>query len=166
MQFQVSHVFAVSRENYMRIYLDPDFERFIVDHSTLRTRTVIAESRDGMIIRRKLRICSGLELPAMLKKVAGFHDLCYTEEAVMNLETYETRWTILPDAFKDKITATGITVVHDRGADRCERSISGTIGVAIPFIGSMTESFIIESIKKTYRETAGLFEQYLLTKQA
>lgn len=165
MKFHTSHEFHVSPEKYMEIYLEKEFEKFIVANSSLKKRDVISEKKEGDIIIREIEICSGIEIPSVLKKVIGIGEPCYIEKTHIDVKNYTTNWTINPNYFQNKFKAFGDTKVVQTSKNLCERHISGTISVSLPFIGKIAENFIIESIKKTYAETARSFEIYLREKK-
>lgn len=161
MKFTTSEVFPVSKNRYMEIYLDPLFEQYILEHSNLKKRQILKENRDGDVLKRTVKVCSGVELPAVLKRTVGGQEMCYIEEATIYVAECRTDWLIEPNYLGHKIVASGHTIVHGRGDTQCEREIIGSIEVKIPFIGKVAEKFIIDSIKNTYKDTARLFKEYV-----
>jgi len=165
MDFSISHLFSVTAEQYMNIYLDPAFEQFIEAESSLKKRRVLSHEQKGPIILRDIEICSGIELPSLLRKVTGHHELRYIEHAVINLDKHETTWYIEPGYLSDKIKANGTTALSPAGPDRTERLLRGSVIVSIPFLGRIAENFIIDAIKNAHNETAKLFDEFRLKNQ-
>ncbi|MBN2384216.1 DUF2505 family protein [bacterium] len=160
MDFSTSQEFSVSIDDYLKVYFASDFEQFMTGQASFKRRKVLDMVQQGPIIKRDLEICSDIELPALLKKVVGNHELSYIEHSITDLERYETRWQITPNFLVDKIKASGITTLRPLGPGRTERVHQGSVVVSIPFIGRLAENFIIEAIRTSDQETAHLFSEF------
>ncbi len=159
MDFEVRHRFPIPPEALWATVFSPAYERAVDEHSGF-PRTVLSESREGGVRRRRVRVESPRELPPVLARALGTSRLTYEMDEVYHEDDLLMEWTVIPAVAADRVDARGTyAIVPAEGG--CERVIRGSVKVSIPLVGGRIERAIGDELRSSYERNRVFVEDWL-----
>lgn len=153
MEFRLEQRFAAPLAVVEAALLDPSFAVH------LRTRPqLVAEERDGSVVRRSVRHAFVGELSGAVTAVVDPAKLTWVDVGVHDLETHRSTHHIVPDHYGSRLTCEYETVLVADG-DRTTRVVTGALRVHMPLVGGRVERAIVSGLAEhAEQEEAALAE--------
>ncbi|GDX82176.1 hypothetical protein LBMAG42_39870 [Deltaproteobacteria bacterium] len=159
MEFSVVQRFACSPETYWNRSRGPEFEAAVAKEAEALVEALPPRQEGARLIERS-RVTLLQPLTAVAQKAMGVERFTYIQEVETIDANFTTRWSIVPDVMKDRITIKGDT--HVRGAQGgCERVIRGSIEVRIALVGSTIERGIAERVQRGYTRAEPVIRRFV-----
>ena len=158
MNFTLEHTLPSDIEYAWNTIMSEDFSRRAYAKSGIERTLISSEERGGkvyMVIRVKV-----LEpMPKVAAKVLGAQQLMWTQQQVLDHETYTMHWKIeIPNA--KQVAAKGSVRLDKRG-DQCVRVVNGDVRVKIPLVGRKAEEHVCAKLRKSYEDSARFTQEWL-----
>lgn len=140
MDFRLEQRFAAPLPVVEAALLDPSFAAHLDTRPQL-----VAEERDGSIVRRSVRHAFVGELSAAVTAVVDPAKLTWVDVGVHDLDTHRSTHHIVPDHYGSRLTCTYETVLVADG-DHTRRLVSGELHVHMPLVGRRVERAIVSGL--------------------
>lgn len=120
--------------------------------------TVLSESTDGPLKKRKLKYVSKRELPTMVGKALGSKNLTYEQHNTFDPAKSELRWEVFLPVMQDRVTVNGVTTIKEApGGSR--RVVDGTIEVRVRLVGGQIEKAVVAEFERSMQRAVDLARQ-------
>lgn len=159
MEFTVVQRFACSPEIYWARTRGPEFDAAIAQGAEALAEPLPSRQHEGHTVECT-RVTVLQPLSAVAQRALGVERFVYVQEVESLDEALTTRWCILPDVMKDRITVSGDTVVREAPGG-CERVIRGTIDVRLAFVGGVIERVIAERVQEGYAKAEPVIRSFV-----
>jgi hypothetical protein len=153
MKIDVRHSLPCSTARFWSLDWDDGFDEMLRRHTSVR-RELLAESVDGPVRIRRIRLTADRELPGPVAAALGSRTLTYEQENRFDATRGEMRWTVLPGPLGVRLKASGRFRAEDDGPEATVMRVDGEILVAIPLLGGTVERLVVAEIEKSYARLA------------
>lgn len=156
MEFRLEQRFDAAPEAVEAAFLDARFVVRLGELPRLGRPTLLAEHRDGSIVRREIRYAFVGELSAAVTTVIDPEKLTWVDVGVHDLDTHRSRHHIVPDHYGSRLSSSYETGLTADGIGTL-RTVSGEVQVHMPLVGGRVERAIVSGLA----EHAALEQQAL-----
>ena len=161
MKLDVRHVFPCSADQFLAMFWDDDFDRYLQEGAAVN-RTILSERKEGDVHHWRMRFEPDRELPGPVAKILGADKLVYEQETRLGPDRV-LHWEVIPAVAADKVSAKGTmhTAPHANGI---ERIVQGEIKVRVPLVGGRIEKAIVGNVTESYEKAAEATMKWLASK--
>lgn len=145
MDFRLEQRFDAAPAVVEAAFLDARFVARLGELPRLGRPMLLAEHRDGTVVRREIRYTFVGELSAAVTAVIDPEKLTWVDVGVHDLATHRSRHHIVPDHYGSRLSCTYETVLTASG-DEALRVTSGEVRVHMPFVGGRVERAIVSGL--------------------
>lgn len=159
MDIRIVQRFPCTAQKLWDIIRNPDFEKEVREAASMDVVVLKKEERNGMLLER-VRNTSRKELPALLRSAVGADRMTYEQEMESDLAKFVTNWKVIPSFASDKVKCSGVSKIQ-AAADGCERVVTGSLSVSVPFVGGKIEQAIVGELENSYTKTADVIHRWI-----
>lgn len=160
MQFQVSQRFAHGPDLVAEAYTDPELYPSLVGLPKLGRIEVVSHQRDGHRATVNVRYRFTDPLPAAVTAVVDPAKLSWVQETTIDLATGTTRFTMLPDHYPDRLSASGTARLVAEG-EGSRREVVGQLKVRALLVAGKVEAAIVDGLRDYLVAEAPKVDEYL-----
>lgn len=161
MQFQVSQRFAHGPRQVAEAYTDPELYPSLVGLPKLGRIEVVSHARQGDRATVHVRYRFTDPLPAAVTAVVDPARLSWVQETVFDLAAGTTRFTMVPDHYPDRLSASGTARLVPEG-EGARREVSGQLKVRALLVAGRVEAAIVDGLREYLVAEAPKVDAYLL----
>jgi hypothetical protein len=161
MRFQVEQRFAADADAVARAYADPSLYGWFVDLPKLSEPDVLRHEVDGDVVTLELRYQFIGDLSPAARAVIDPHRLTWVERSTHDLSTRTTRFTMLPDHYRDRFRCQGSYRFEVAGADACRRLAEAELSVKAFLVASAVEGAIVSGLEEHLLDEVPIVERFL-----
>ena len=148
MRFRIVQDFPAEADRVQAAYLDPGFLQSMGALPKLGAPELLAEDREGDVVRRRIRFHFAGDLNSAVRAVIDPEKLSWVEESTTHLRELRTTWTIRPDHYGDKLASHGESRLEPVGERASRRTTTGEVKVKVFLVGGKVESAIISGMEE------------------
>ncbi len=160
MNFEHRHRYPRPVDVVWQTLFSPAYEAAMQQETGI-TRELLEDRQAGAIRRRRTRMTSAAELPAVAQSVVGAKKLSYELIEEINEADFAVRWEVKPDRIGDKVEARG-SYRFAEAPGGAERTMLGTVTVRVPLVGGRIESAVAEELRAGYDKAHAFATRWLL----
>lgn len=160
MHFEMDQRFESPADEVTAAYADVDLYPTLVGLPKLGGIEVIDRSGDDATARLRIRFAFTGDLPSAVTAVVDPKRLTWVQETVHDLATGTTRFTLVPDHYPDRLSASGTFRVRADGSGS-RRTITGDLKVRAPLVGGRVEQAIVGGLAEYLAAEAPAVDRYL-----
>ncbi len=160
MKFEIVQELAATPEAVDGALIDPAFLVRMAELPKLGSAEVVAQARDGDVVRQDVRYLFQAELSSAVTRVVDPKRLTWVERSVCDLVAHRTQCEIRPDNYGGMLSGRydAVIVTSDAGA---RRTLTGEIKVKLPFVGGKVERAIVGGLEENAAAQTTLIEDFL-----
>jgi len=147
MRFHIEQRFDAPLERVEAALLDPAFLERLAALPRLGRPQLLDQRDDGDLVHRRVRHAFTGELSSAVTAVVDPAKLTWVEDATIDRRTHRTSFRILPEHYRDRLTASGTIVLQPAGAGT-RRVAEGDLRVRFPLVGSKVERAIVGGLQE------------------
>ncbi len=140
--------------------VDPDFLTRMAELPKLGSAEVLANERDGDVVRLQVRYLFQAELSAAVTRVVDPAKLTWVEDSTCDLVAHRTTCVIRPDNYANLLEGSYDATIVATGAG-CVRTITGTVKVHVPLLGGKVEKAIVGGLSENAEAQVSLLTSFL-----
>jgi hypothetical protein len=126
----------------------------------LGSAEVVANERDGDVVRLQVRYLFQAELSAAVTRVVDPNKLTWVEDSTCDLAAHRTTCVIRPDNYANLLEGRYEATIVASGSG-CVRTVSGTIKVHVPLLGGKVEKAIVGGLSENASAQVALLVDFL-----
>lgn len=140
--------------------VDPAFLTRMDELPKLGSAEVVANERDGDVVRLQVRYLFQAELSAAVTRVVDPSKLTWVEDSTCDLAAHRTTCVIRPDNYENLLEGRYEATIAASGSG-CVRTVSGTIKVHVPLLGGKVEKAIVGGLSENASAQIALLVDFL-----
>ena len=140
--------------------VDAAFLARMAELPKLGSAEVLAQERDGDLVRQQVRYLFRADLSRAVTAVVDPDRLTWVEESVCDLAAHHTTCVIKPDHYANLLAGRYEAALTTAGATT-RRTISGTITVRMPLLGGKVERAIVSGLGENAIAQTALLTDWL-----
>jgi hypothetical protein len=158
-EYSIAHEFATEPATFWRLFLDEGFNRDLYARTaSQRALLELVEERDT--VRFRQRVVPRRRFPPLVRRALG-GDLAYVEHSTL-YRSHDTVETVIePSLLSGRITMIGRMTLRRLGASGVRRTLTGSVRVALPVVGSAIERSILEQLESASAVAAEVTRRWL-----
>jgi hypothetical protein len=142
--------------------VDPRFIAATVDLPKVGGAELLDQRRDGTTVHQRIRYHFTGELSSAVTKVVDPERLTWVEESDHDLAAHDSRHTIVPDHYQDRLHASYAARLEEAGdADHTRRVVSGSVKVKMLLVGGRVEQAIVSGLQEYAAAEAELLGRWI-----
>ena len=145
MDFRLEQRFAAGVEAVEAALLDPRFVGRLGELPRLGRPALLAEQREGTVVRREVRSAFVGELSPAVTAVVDPDKLTWVDVGEHDLATHRSRHHIVPDHYGSRLSCTYETALTAGGSGTL-RVTAGELRVHMPLVGRRVERAIVSGL--------------------
>jgi hypothetical protein len=140
--------------------VNPDFLTRMDELPKLGSAEVVANDRDGDIVRLQVRYLFQADLSAAVTRVVDPTKLTWIEDSTVDLSAHHTTCVIRPDNYANMLEGSyeATIAASDSG---CVRTVTGKIKVRVPLLGGKVEKAIVGGLTENSDAQTLLLTEFL-----
>ena len=162
MRFTVEQRFSADADAVACAYADPDLYAAFDRLEKLSPPEVLAHEVDGDVVRLDVRHSFGGELSPAARAVIDPGRLTWVERSTHDLAARTTRFTMVPDHYRDRFRCEGTYRFEPIDERSCRRRGEAELSVKALLVAGAVESAIVSGLKEHLVEEVPLVEGFLL----
>jgi hypothetical protein len=163
-RFQIDQRFKGALADVEDAYVDPAFIALRAGLPKIGGAELLGQQVDGDIVRQRIHYVFTAPLSGAVRAVIDPDRLTWVEESTVDRAAHRTEWRIVPDHYKERLKASGVSTLTADG-DGTRRLTTGTVEVPMPLVGGRVERAIVEGLQEYGVAEAAAVERFL-TEQA
>jgi hypothetical protein len=160
-RFTIEQTFAASVDAVARAYADPDLYARFEGLPKLTHPQVVAQDADGEIVNLEVRYGFGGELSAAARAVIDPARLTWVEKSSHDLVAHTTRFTMVPDHYRDRFRCQGTYRFEAIDDTSCRRLGEGEIKVKALLVAGAVEGAIVSGLKEHLVDEVPVVEAFV-----
>lgn len=160
MRFQLSQRFAHPAPEVDETYANPDLYPTLVGLPKLGHIEVLRHRQDGHTAHFSIRFAFTGHLPPAVTAVVDPERLTWVQESVHDLSTGITRFTLVPDHYPDRLSASGTATIEPQ-ASGSRRVVAGELKVRALLVAGKVEQAIVSGLEEYLVAEAPAVDRYL-----
>ncbi|HEX2063372.1 MAG TPA: DUF2505 family protein [Acidimicrobiales bacterium] len=161
MRFRIEQRFAHPLHQVEEAFLEPDLLQRMAELPQLGRPELLDQSREGNVVRRRVRQRFAGDLPSAVTAVVDPARLTWVDESEADLATHRSDHRVVPDHYGGRLRSTYVTELHDDGAGGTVRVTEGEVGVRFPLVGGRVERAIVSELRRYAELETELVETWL-----
>lgn len=146
-------------------YADPALYAELGDLPKLGGAEVVDHSIDGDVVRLAVRWKFTGHVSAAVTAVVDPKKLTWIQEDEHDLDRRRVSWRLLPDHYRDRLTASGtyrFSATRDGGT---ERVTDGDLKVRLPLVGGRVESALVSGLGEHLDDEVPVVERWIASRR-
>ena len=161
MRFAFEQVIRAPRSEILEAYCDPAFYDALGSMPKLGHPELLDREELEGSVRVRVRFTYQGQLSAPVRAVIDPSKLTWVIEAQVHPSTSTIEFVVVPDHYRDRMTASGSDrFVDDGGGTR--RVTEGEIHIHVPLVGTTAEQGIVNGYREHLAGEAELLEEWLV----
>jgi len=148
MKFHIEQEFVGSLDAVESAFLDPGLLERMGELPKLGQPDLLSQDDNRTTVHQRVRYRFGGDLSSAVRRVIDPARLTWVEDSILDRRTHRTTWTIRPDHYADRLTASGSFALQPAGPDRTRRIAEGDVKVTFPLVGGRVERAIISGLEE------------------
>jgi Protein of unknown function (DUF2505) len=146
-KFSIRKAVAVPPARAMAAYGSPTFYEGRAARDDIEVREVVRhEASPGRILLEVRFAFTGSVSPAV-RAVVDPGKMSWITRTELLLTEGRSNWTVLPDHYPDRLSASGTYRFEDAGSGTCEVEVEGDLRVRVPIVGRSVEKVIVGDLR-------------------
>jgi hypothetical protein len=145
--FSIEQRFDAPLDQVEAALLDPAFLEQLATLPRLGRPALLDQHEDGALVRRRVRYAFVGELSSAVTAVVDPAKLTWVEDSTHDRASHRTTFRIVPDHYRDRLTASGTFVLQPAG-EGTRRVAEGDLRVRFPLVGSRVERAIVAGLQE------------------
>lgn len=162
MVYRATHILRIREEDYFKVMLSDDFDRFLSERLNLQSRSILQNEETDERIQRKVRSTSK-ELSERAQNILRKKTLTVDEEITVDKKKSEFHFRFIPDVFTNMVTIQGRGRIYKNDEESIKREMELEIRVNIPLLGRKIEEIIISRLDAWYERVNKSLEEFYQT---
>ena len=147
MRFRIEQNFDAPLEDVEAAFVDPAFLEELGTLPKLGRPELVDQREDGDLVHQRVRYAFAGELSSAVTAVVDPDKLTWVEESTLDRRTHRTRFTIVPDHYKTRLSCDGEFVLEPTGTG-ARRVATGELKVRFPLVGGKVERAIVSGLEE------------------
>ena len=160
MRFRIEQHFDAAVDDVEAAFVDPAFLEELGTLPKLGRPELVDRRVDGDLVHQRVRYAFAGELSSAVTAVVDPDKLTWVEESTLDRRTHRTRFTIVPDHYKSRLTCDGEFVLHPTPPGT-RRVATGDLKVRFPLVGGKVERAIIEGLEEHAEREVDAMKRWL-----
>jgi len=140
--------------------LDPEFIAQLANLPRIGHAELLDQQRDGTVVEQEIRYHFTGELSAAVRAVVDPRKISWILESQFDLAEHRSTWRILPDHYRERLTAHGTTRLVADG-DTTLRVNEGEVVVHMALVGGRVERAIVSGLREHADAEAAALDRFL-----
>jgi hypothetical protein len=157
----VEQRFAADADAVARTYADPTLYAGFVGLPKLSEPEVLRHEVDGDLVTLELRYRFIGDLSPAARAVIDPQRLTWVERATHDLAQRTTRFTMVPDHYRDRFRCHGTYRFEPAGDGACRRVAEAELSVKALLVAGAVESAIVSGLEEHLRDEVPIVERFL-----
>jgi hypothetical protein len=146
-KFSIRQPVAVSPARAMAAYGSPTFYEGRPARDDIEVREVVRhEETPGRVLLEVRFAFTGSVSPAV-RAVIDPQKMSWITRTELRLAEGRSGWTVLPDHYSDRLSASGTYRFEETGPGACEVEVEGDLRVRVPIVGRSVEKVIVGDLR-------------------
>jgi hypothetical protein len=165
MRFEATQRFALSVDQLMELFTDPDFYPTLGGLPQISRPEIVSHSTSGHTVSIDLRQRYTGDLPSAAMTFIDPARLTWVEQLVFDLDARSATTRLVPDHYPDRLTCTGRYTFRSAGPDggdqHSTRRLDGDLKVRVPLVGGRVEQALVSGLQEHAVAEQHLIDQRL-----
>jgi hypothetical protein len=146
-KFSIRQPVAVSPARAMAAYGSPTFYEGRPARQDIEVREVVRhEGTPGRVLLEVRFAFTGSVSPAV-RAVVDPEKMSWITRTELLLAEGRSSWTVLPDHYPDRLSASGTYRFEEAGSGACDVEVEGDLRVRVPIVGRSVEKVIVGDLR-------------------
>jgi hypothetical protein len=146
-RFRIEQHFVAALEEVEAAFVDPAFLEELGTLPKLGRPELVDQREDGDLVHQRVRYAFAGELASAVTAVVDPVKLTWVEQSTLDRRTHRTRFTIVPDHYKSRLSCDGEFVLDSTDAGT-RRVATGELKVRFPLVGGKVERAIVSGLEE------------------
>ncbi len=146
----VSHDFPFSCQDYVDIFFDPEFAKYVLSLGKLSVYEPMKFEKSDTRIHRVMMVQPKVDLPGWFKKIIGGDKLAYHEHMTHEVGSKEMISKVVPTVLTGKVNIEGIITLEELPGGGCRRGAKLHVSVSMFGVGGKIEKALSKNVREGY----------------
>jgi hypothetical protein len=160
MDFTLTQEIAAPADAVDEALVNPAFLVRMAELPKLGSAEIVSNERDGDVVKLQVRYLFQAELSSAVTKFVDPEKLTWIEDSDVDLAAHHTSCLIRPDNYDNLLQGKYEATITPSGSG-CVRTVSGSVKVKIPLLGSKVEKAIIGGLSENSDAQVHLLADFL-----
>ena len=160
MDFTLTQEIARPADAVDEALVNPTFLTRMAELPKLGSAEVVANDRDGDIVKLQVRYLFQAELSSAVTKFVDPDKLTWIEDSTCDLAAHRTTCVIRPDNYEKLLQGSYDATIAASGSG-CVRTVTGTVKVRVPLLGGKVEKAIVSGLRENADAQVLLLEDFI-----
>lgn len=162
MRFTVEQPLPATVADVLAALTDERYLALLAELPTVGEPEVLDRSREGDLVRQRVRYRFTGELAPAVTRVIDRDKLVWVDEHAYDLATGRASFRIVPEHYADRLRCGGTEHFAATDRDRTLRTVDAELRVRWPVVGGLVERAIASGFKDHLAAEARLVERFLV----
>jgi uncharacterized protein YndB with AHSA1/START domain len=159
--FEITQWFSAPVEAVDAAFVDPAFLERLATLPKLGDADVLAQSREGSIVRQQVRYLFRAQLSGAVRRFVDPDLLTWVEDSTHDLAAHHAGYDIVPDHYGSLLEGRYEARLTEGGAHATTRHVHGTVRVTVPLVGGKVERAIVSGLQENATAQTALLDTWL-----
>ena len=160
MRFRIEQRFSAPLAEVEAAFVDPAFLESLGEFPKLGRPQLLHHREDGDLVHQRVRYAFTGQLSSAVTKVVDPQKLTWVEESTLDRRTHHTRFTIVPDHYRNRLECDGEFALEPAG-EGTRRVANGDLRVRFPVVGGKVERAIVSGLEEHAQMEVQAIERWL-----
>lgn len=144
---RIEQRFNASLERVEAALTDAAFIDLLANLPKIGRAELVSQEHDGDVVDQEIHYVFDAPLSSAVRAVVDPNKISWILESRFDLTDHSATWRIIPDHYRDRLTASGISQLTASG-DGTRRVTAGHVKVHMPLVGGRVERAIVSGLKE------------------
>lgn len=161
MHFRVEQTFAATPDAVALAFTEPELYAALGVLPKLGAPQVLSRIENGDVVTLEVRYRFTGDLSPAARKILDPDRLTWVERSTHDLASYRVDFVLVPDNYRDRLSASGRYGFEPDGPGATRRVTEGDVAVRVPLVAKSVENAIISGLREHLEAEVPVVERYL-----
>jgi hypothetical protein len=146
-KFSIRQPVAVSPARAMAAYGSPTFYEGRPARDDIEVREVVRHEANPERVLLEVRFAFTGSVSPAVRAVVDPGKMSWITRTELLLAEGRSSWTVLPDHYPDRLSASGTYRFEEAGSGACDVEVEGDLRVRVPIVGRSVEKVIVGDLR-------------------
>jgi Protein of unknown function (DUF2505) len=146
-KFSIRQPVAVSPARAMAAYGSPTFYEGRPARDDIEVREVVRHEESAGRVLLEVRFAFTGSVSPAVRAVIDPQKMSWITRTELLLAEGRSSWTVLPDHYPDRLSASGTYRFEETGPEACDVEVAGELRVRVPIVGRSVEKVIVGDLR-------------------